>query len=89
MDHNFKQLGDDEIKTTFESIGAELIQFMNEDLNRDNFEDNTCKSLQRLMTKIFSADYSVLSSKAHKNDKQVVYDLVNLAAMLKTKLDFY
>ena len=38
------------------------------------------------MTKLFSSDYSVLSSKAHANDKQVVYDLVALAAMVKTKL---
>ena len=38
------------------------------------------------MTKLFSSDYSVLSSKAHSNDKQVVYDLVALAAMVKTKL---
>ena len=41
------------------------------------------------MTKIFSADYSVLSSKAHKNDKQVVYDLINYAAIVKTRLDLF
>ena len=89
MDHNFKQFGDDEIKTSFESLGAELIEFMNEDSNRDKFEENTCKGLQRLMTKIFSPNYSVLSSKAHKNDKQVVYDLVNLAAIFKTRIDLF
>ena len=41
------------------------------------------------MTKLFSSDYSVLSSKAHVNDKQVVYDLVALAAMVRTKLNSF
>ena len=89
MDHNFKKINDEEIKESFESIGAELVEFMNQDLNREYFEENTCKGLQRLMTKIFSPQYSVLSSMAHKNDKEVVYDLVNLAVVFKTKLDYF
>ena len=89
MDHNFKKINDEEIKESFESIGAELVEFMNQDLNRDYFEENTCKGLQRLMTKIFSPQYSVLSSMAHKNDKEVVYDLVNLAVVFKTKHDYF
>ena len=89
MDHNFKKINDEEIKESFESIGVDLVQFMNEDLNREYFEENTCKGLQRLMTKIFSPQYSVLSSMAHKDDKHVVFDLVNVAAAVKTKLDFF
>ena len=41
------------------------------------------------MTKLFSSDYSVLSSKAHANDKQVVYDLVALAAVFKTNINSF
>ena len=91
MEHNFKKINDEETKVTFESIGAELIEFMNKDSIRNKFEKNTCIVLQRLMKKIISPQKSVLSTMtiAHKKDKQVVYDLVNLAVIFSTKLDYF
>ena len=41
------------------------------------------------MTKLFSSDYSVLSSNAHGNDKKVVYNLVRLAAIFNSKRNIF
>ena len=88
-EHKFKSMDNNQIKTEFESFGIDLLQFFNEDSNRDTFEANTCQGLQTFMTKLFSSDYSVLSSKAHGNDKQVVYDLVRLAAMVQAQRNIF
>ena len=62
MEHNFKKINDEETKKTFESIGAELIEFMNKDSFNNKFEKNTCIVLQRLMKKIISPQKSVLNT---------------------------
>ena len=44
-EHKFKSMDDNQIKTEFEKLGMDLLQFFNEDSNRDTFETNACKGL--------------------------------------------
>ena len=42
VEHKFQSMDDKEIQYEFEKHGQDLLQFFNEDSNRETFEANTC-----------------------------------------------